>query len=158
MNAFVTSRLDSCNSLLIGLPRKDIQRLQHIQNSAARLVTLSKRYDHITPVLHDLHWLPIAQRIEFKVLLTTFKILMDLAPTYLAELVNTYVPSRTLRSSSQNLLQVPAPRTKTYGQRAFSTMAPMLWNALPINIRKATSVPQFKNLLKKHLFRVAYDL
>lgn len=158
INAFVTSRLDGCNSILSGLCNQDLQKLQHIQNCAARLITLTKKHEHITPVLFDLHWLPIAQRIEFKVLLLTFKIMNGLAPDYLCNLIQPYVPPRTLRSGSKYLLSEPVGRTMTYGNRAFSIMAPKLWNNIPITIRMAKSVKHFKKLLKNYLFEIAYKM
>ena len=151
--AFVTSRLDYCSSLLFGLNDCLLFRLQLIQNSAMRLVTLSRKFDHITPILADFHWLPVSERIKFKIVLTTFKILNEQAPAYLAELVSLYQPSRVLRSSD-NKLTLNIIRTRTsYGSRAFSSAAPLLWNGLPENIRLAENVTNFKKLLKTYLFK-----
>ena len=152
IHAFITSRLDSCNSLLIGLPVSEVKKLQHIQNTAARLVVRAKRHSHITPILHQLHWLAVEDRIVFKVLLITFKALHGIIPSYISEMIVNYCPSRSLRSSSKMLLQIPKTSTSTYGQRAFSAVAPRLWNELPLHIRCADSVESFKALLKKHLF------
>ena len=96
IHAFVTSRLDYCNSLLFGRNDCLLSRLQLILNSAKRLVTLSRKFDHITPILADFHWLPVSERIKFKIVLTTFKILNEQAPAYLTELVSLYQPSRVL--------------------------------------------------------------
>ena len=93
LHSFISSRLDYCNSLFTCLSQKTLKRLQTVQNSAARLLTRSRKYDHITPVLASLHWLPVCFRIEFKSLLITFKALHDLAPAYISELLVPYVPS-----------------------------------------------------------------
>lgn len=111
VHAFITSKLDFCNSLLIGLPKCLLKRLQSVQNAAARLVSGSRKYDHISPVLHQLHWLPVDKRIIYKILLMVFKCLHNLAPSYLSNLIIKYTPNRALRSSSKNLLVVPPSRT-----------------------------------------------
>ena len=84
VHAFVTCRLDNCNSLLIGSPSFLIQKLQRIQNCAARLVTGQPKFAHVTPILKELHWLPIEQRVAFKVLLLAYKGLNGLAPKYIS--------------------------------------------------------------------------
>ena len=153
-HAFVFSHLDYCNSIFSGLPHSYLLPLQRIQNTAARLVTLSRKSEHITPLLRTLHWLPIHHRITFKVLLLTYKILHCQAPTYLSDLISLHSSSslRPLRSSS-TLRLTPGPRTITrYGDRAFSAIAPNLWNKLPAHIQNAPSLDQFKTLLKTHLF------
>ena len=119
--------------------------------------------DHITPILRDtLHWLPVEQRIHFKILLLTYKAFHGIAPSYLSELISVYTPPRTgLRTGNvrpENQLQVVSARTKTYGERAFAVAAPLLWNALPDHIRKSPSVAQFKSDLKTHLFTVAFNV
>ena len=154
VHAFVTSRIDCCNSLLFGLSEAEITKLQRLQNAAARLVTRSSKYDHVSQILFKLHWLPVKQRIEFKILLLVYKSLTHLGPTYLSELLQPYTPARVLRSSSKNLLAhpKPSPHTATYGQRAFVAAAPTLWNNLHICVRNAKTVKQFKSMLKTHLF------
>ena len=113
IHAYVTSRVDYCNSLLYGLPNNVLCKLQSVINTAARLVTFTKKFDHITPVLKELHWLPIQQRIKFKMLLLVFKSLNDLAPDYMRNKL-TLKQDNGLRSSNQNLLVVPRSRLKTY--------------------------------------------
>ncbi|XP_071806994.1 uncharacterized protein [Asterias amurensis] len=156
VHSFVSSLLDNCSSLLFDIPPKDIAKLQRIQNSAARLVSRSTKRKHITPVLKELHWLPISFRIQYKLLITTFKAIHRTCPSYLSDLIIPYVPARPLRSSSQHLLTIPPVRTKSFGSRTFSSAAPQLWNSLPGYIRSPQSMEQFKTLLKSHLFSIAF--
>ena len=108
-------------------------------------------------ILHDLHWLPSSQRINYKVLLLTYKALHGEGPIYLRDLLCWHVPRRSLRSGNELLLQIPKTRLKTFGDRAFQAAAPRLWNSLPIHIRQSKSTNIFKGLLKTHLFKAAYD-
>jgi len=124
IHAFVTSQLDYCNSLLYGLSAKNIKRLQYVQNSAARLITHTRKNEHITPILYHLHWLPVSLRINFKVLILTYKALHSLGPTYISDLLQPYAPVRSLRSSSAGLLVTPKFSLVTMGARAFSVVAP----------------------------------
>lgn len=103
VHAFISSKLDHCNSLLYGLLNYQMKKLQHVQNAAARLITLSRKHGHITPILLNLHQLPIHYRIMFKILLITYKALNNLAPSYIRDLLIPYIPSRQLRSSSKHL-------------------------------------------------------
>jgi exonuclease III len=157
VHAFVTARLDYCNSILYGIPEASVKKLQLVQNSAARLVSKTHKYEHITPVLKALHWLPVSQRIDFKVLILTYKALNGLAPSYIANMLQEYRPARTLRTTDCNLLVVPRARLKTAGQRSFHYAAPHLWNHLPNALRRCSSFNMFKSSLKTHLFNVAYS-
>ena len=108
VNAFVTSCLDYCNSLLYGLPATQLNKLQRVQNAAARLICNISRFDHISPILFELHWLPIKYRINFKILLITYKALHGLPPNYITELITVKPLSRyNLRSDGELFLQRP---------------------------------------------------
>ena len=159
IHAFVCSRIDNYNSLLFGLPKNLVNKLQHLMNAAARVIARVDIHDHISPVLKELHWLPVEQRIIFKINLITFKCLNDLAPSYLKELITLYQPNRTLRSSSDKLKLATVPyNLKNYGYRSYSVHAPILWNSLPFFIRSADSVATFKSNLKTYLFKLAYGV
>ena len=157
VHAFVTSRLDYGNSLLSGLPDRQINRLQRVLNTAARIVSLRPKFEHITPVLMDLHWLPVAQRIKFKVLLLAYQAYYGLAPSYLCEIFAHYEPKYNLRSSVKNNAVVNATSVR-YGDRAFHNYGPKLWNSLEPQLRQKQDSESFKGAIKTLLFREAYAL
>ena len=158
IHAFVTARIDYCNSLLYGQPKCILKRLQSVLNSAARLIHLTSRYEHVTLLLIQLHWLPIEQRITFKIAVITFKALHDAAPSYITDLIKPYTPGRLLRSSNQFLLSTSKFNLKTYGGRSFTIAALSVWNALPFELRSCKSLSSFKSKLKTWLFKIGYDV
>ena len=159
--SFVASRLDYCNAVLAGMSSQNILRLQRVQNRAARIVVNSTGKCNVTAILKELHWLPIAQRINYKVALTTFKVLTVNQPSYIRSMLNISVPKRVLRSSSNGvLLDVPFCKTAT-ASRAFSCYAPKLWNTFAQLLRDsvslergtgAVSLDSFQCMLKTFFF------
>ena len=127
--AMVISRVDYCNSVFIGLPADQIARLQRVQNNATRLVLKKRRRDHVTPLLKELHWLPVKFRCQYKIATLAYRHFEGSLPPYLSSSLCTYEPSRSLRSSNEKLLKIPKRNLKSFGQRSFSFMAPSLWNS-----------------------------
>ncbi len=119
IHAFMTSRLDYCNALLGGCSACLINKLQMVQNAAVRVLTRTRKYDHISTIMSTMHWLPIKHRIDFKILLITYKALNGLAPQYLSELLSHYSPPCPLLSQNSGHLILPRISKSTAGGRSF---------------------------------------
>ena len=158
VQALVISRLDYCNSLLYCIHETLLDKLQRVQNAAARLIFKTSKYEHITPTLKNLHWLKIRQRIKFKILTLTYKILFEGEPQYLADMPLWKTSTRTLRSNTKRLLKQPPWNNKTSGFRCFSVSVPFLWNNLPQYLRDCNSLLPFRKQLKTHLFKECYEV
>ena len=157
VHAFITTRLDYCNAILSGANQNTKKKLQRVQNAAARVLTGTKRREHITPVLRQLHWLPVEVRIEFKVLVMTFKCIHNFAPPYLCQMIRPYTPARDLRTADQMLLCVPFTQSEFIRNNVFGHVGPALFNRLPYQIRRSPSLEIFKNRLKTYLFTNFYS-
>jgi hypothetical protein len=161
VSAFILSRIDYCNSLLYGCPQYLLNRVQKLQNNAARLVLKIRKSEHISPHLQSLHWLPVDSRIKYKISCLAFGAITGTGPLYLSDLVHTYTPTRQLRSSSDSTI-LSVPRfAKSFGERSFSFSAPNVWNSLPLPIRNSILSPEisptvFRQSLKTHIFRSSY--
>ena len=143
--------LDYCNALLFGAPAATFDVLQRVQNNLARVVCQREGRADARPLLRTLHWLPVRQRVIYKTATMTFKAMSSSAPAYLSDLIQTAVPTRSLRSSAAPLLSVPRTRTELT-RCAFSVAAPRTWNSLSSDIRSCRTVQTFKRHLKTHLF------
>ncbi len=160
VQALVLSWLD--NALLAGLPANSIKPLQLIQNAAARYIFNELKRMYVTPLFINLHWLPIAARITFKGLMFAYKTTTGSAPV-LNSLLQTYVPSSSLRSASERRFIVPSQRGTTFFvklrtlSRTFKLNVPSWWNDLHNSIRAAESLAIFKNRLKTHLFHLYFS-
>ena len=156
VQAFISCRMDYCNSLLFGISDGLLRRLQSVQNAAARLVTGARRCDHITPVLRQLHWLPVRQRVVFKIAGLVHQSLVGLAPAYLVDdcRLLSDVGRRPLRSNSNDMRKLLVPRTHNkLGDRSFSAAGPRLWNDLPPGLRRpGLTLDSFRQSVKIHLF------
>jgi hypothetical protein len=165
--SLIQSKLDYCNSLYLGLPTSNTARLQLVQNAIARVVTKTPRREHISPVLKSLHWLPIKQRIIFKVIAITHSLLHSNRPKYLFDLLDTTSTGRTRSATSLTLRRHPVISNRKLIDRSFQYAIPALWNSLPADMRQIDSAEgrssrpvlshnQFRRRLKTHLFQAAY--
>ena len=158
--AFILSRLDYCNAVLAGLPASTLAQLQRMLHAAVRVVCDLKPRDHISESIRALHWLPIKQRIDFKLCLLVHHTVNGRAPSYLQDLISpsVSVPRRsTLRSASLHDLVLKSSHRK-FGDRSFSVAGPRAWNALPIELKTITDTSLFKRKLKTLLFITVHDL
>ena len=155
----VISKLDYCNSLYYGLPNYQLRRLQYIINRAARLIKGRAQRDRITPVLMELHWLPIVARIIFKICVMVFQAIKNGKPNYIRRLLVDYQPGTSvLLRSADEPFRLDEPRCNLQmGFRAFKTSAPRLFNRLPREIKETDNVEIFKKNLKTYLFSDCYS-
>lgn len=162
IHSLIVSRVDYCNTLLIGLPNVTLKKIQSILNRAARLVYSLPPRTPTTPFLIDLHWLPVKARIEFKLCLITFKALKFNQPSYIRELLQplNYQSTMGLRSAD-DCFRLHEPRAvgeRSFSNRSFSYVAPRLYNRLPASLKHIESLDAFKSHLKAFFFSRAYDL
>ena len=150
---YTLSRLDYGNSLLANINASDVKRLQNIQNRAARLVLGARRRVRSAPLLKQLHWLPVKERIDYKLALLVYKCMMSTAPQYLSSILTMPVSSRYfLRSQNdKTLLQIPRRNTKA-AECSFSYAGPVIWNTLPQHLRLCDTEDTFKKKLKTQFF------
>ena len=158
--ALVLSHLDYTNSLPGGLPKSSINKMQAVQNMAAKVTLGKHKYDRATSCLFQLHWLPIKFRIDYKIISMVHKSLHGQAPPYLTRLFQYSEQGRKgLRSEKDTTrLLVPCTSKRTFASRSFSVLGLKLWNDLPQDIRRIDNYARLKKELKTHLFKVAYNV
>ena len=159
VQAVIMSRIDYSKSLLVSVPSTQLSKLQRLQNAVAFLVTNVAKYDHITPTLVNLHWLPVTYRVNFKIAMLAHKCIYGNAPEYLKDLIKVKSTTRyNFRSDGEMLLEDYSARSKkTLGDRTFKVAAPRIWNILPKDIRKQDNYYTFKKQLKTYYFKLAYN-
>jgi len=160
MHALVVTEADYCSSVLSDISGQLLQRLQSVFNAAARLVFSTRKLEHITPLLRELHWLKVPERIQFRLCVLAYRCLISTAPSYLAETLHltTDVGSRRrLRSASTSTLVIPSTRRTTLDDGVFTVTAARAWNGLPSSLRSVPSLLQFRRDLKTALFQSSYS-
>ena len=153
--SLILSMIDYCNAVLHGAPSYSMKKLQRVQNNAARIVLEAPRRSHASRLLRTLHWLPVQQRIDYKVALLAFKVRSTSKPSYLRLLIQDREHGRNLRSTTTALCQPFT--TTTFAERAFRCSAPAVWNSLPQTVLSSDSVAVFKVRLKTFLFSQAFS-
>ena len=159
LRALVIGKVDYCSSVFVVVSKTQLTRLQSVLNAAARLVFSVRRSEHVTPLLRELHWLKVPERIQFRLCVLAYRCLHGTAPTYLADslhLTTATKSNRRLRSADVPTLSVPATRRSTPGDRAFPVAAVRVWNTLPSATRLAPSLDVFRRQLKTFLFRASF--
>jgi len=152
----VFTRLDYSNATLAGVASNQLDRLQSVMNAAARLVCSARKCDHITPLLHDLHWLRVPQRIEFKLAVLAFCCLHGMAPPYLARELRR-VADMDSRLHCASTFELNIPPTCRLIQRTFGVTAARIWNSVPSDVTASPSLSVFKRWLKTSLFSRSFD-
>ena len=157
--SFITSKINNCNVALAGLPQRDLDRIQSVLNAAARLTADARKFDHVTPLLMNLHWLHMPVRIQYKLCILVHRCLNGAAPQYLSELIQLLSDAdsrRRLRTASTAEVLVLATHRSTIGDHAFTVAGPYAWNNLPVDLRLSRTFAIFKTYLKSHLFNLSF--
>ena len=160
VHCFISSRIDYCNAILYGVSGAVLRCLQTVLNAAARLIVDAGKRQHMTPILRDLHWLPVKERILYKIGILSFQCVRRTGPAYLVEMftrVSDVEGRSTPRSAARGDFVIPRSNTVTFGPWSFRVSGPTFWNKLPLEMRdQDISYEQFKSKLKTLLFEQAY--
>ena len=154
--ALILSKISYCNTLLAGLPEKQLCRVQSLINTTARLIIGTRKFDHITPVLKKLHWFKVRDRVVYKILLLLFQCRLGYGPKYISERlipISEISERRKLRASNSTNLYVPKSKMSSIGKRRFEVEGSSLWNGLPKGSRRVRKVKDFGKRLKTSFFK-----
>ena len=158
VQSIVTLRLDYCNSALAGATKADFNKLQRAQNAACRFIIGLRKFDSCREYRFNLHWLPIKERVQFKLLTFAQQILhTSRSPAYLKALIQ-FEPNHQTKRENNKWKTVPKQSKQSYGAKAFSVLGPKLWNELPLYLRQQQSTALFKKDIKTRLFEKAFNL
>jgi len=159
LRSLAINKVDSCSSVMAGAPDVLLHRLQSVLNAAVRLVFSARRFDHTTPLLCELHWLKVPERVRFRLCVLNYRCLNSTAPQYHAETIRPVSSSgarQHLRSAETSTIQVPSIRRSTLSDLSFQVAAAWDWNALPQHVRNAPSLSVFRPEIKTVLFRSSF--
>ena len=157
--ALVMSKIDYCNSTLLGTANYNLVKLQRVQNMLCRIVTATGKYDKISDQMIGLHWLKVEYRIIFKIAILMFRCVNNMAPSDLTDLISTGCRHNlNLHSQAQGLLPTARARTTQVHKQSFALVGPRIWNSLPDHIKMTNTIDKFKASLKTHLFQKCYGL
>ena len=157
VQGLVISKLDYCNTLLLGTSGHQLSRLQMIQNMGCRVIRNLKKNDHVSNAMKEIHWLKVQEWIQYKVLVTMYQCVNGLAPSFLTNLLDLDLTRKHLRSDTQGKLPIPHCSLSQVCNSSIRYAGPRLWNELPQHLWSANSLGTFKSLLKTHLFKKSYD-
>ena len=140
--SLICSRMDYCNAVSYDSHVTTLSKLQRVQNNIARVIPFEFQGEHMH--CHQLHWLPVEQRITYKLAVLTFRTRQQSSPKYLHELLVTRSCTRTLRSANRLLLEIPRTHT-AFASRSFRVAEPTIWDSLPTDVITCSTVDTFKN-------------
>ena len=149
INALVFSRLFYCSSVWSNTAKKNVDKLQLVQNFAARIVANKRKYEHVTPILRSLNWLPVRDQLYFRDAVLAFKCMSGLAPVFLSDklITRSTVSKRELETRNSQMLNIPLFRTAT-GQKTFYYRTVNIWNNLNNDIKLCIDVNSFRSKLR----------
>ena len=156
VQALILSKLDYCNSALVGSASYQLDKLQRVQNMACRVVSNLGKYDHVSSEMKRFHWLKIREHITYKIAILVFKCRCGNAPGYLQDLIKTRQSCRRLQPSSMTSIVPRFCKNELPKSSSFASIGPHIWNNLPVSVRTQVTVDSFKRALKTHLFNISY--